>query len=274
MKRWQNWLVPVLTFLTVFVLALLPRQASLIQDHQLRDGVHSEELASDSNFPFQPPPLAERFDLLARWYLAVQYGEADFAGDVTEVYQQVMEMEDQPEVYRQITQELDALAADGILPEEIPALWREQEFSTNTRVYLRDASSLAGASFLMVDFYDNFYDKYTSTSIQLLLDEESGRVMEAVIYMENIRERLLGGLGMDIPELGEAFLKHLGLEYKLEYFNDDVAASYTLAGSSMGFAVFLTGDMLLLTPRVGETAEPADVSPDVSAAISGSNWKT
>ena len=99
MKRWQNWLVPVLTFLTVLVLTILPRQASLIQDRQLTSGVHREELASDSNFPFLPPSLVERFDLLSRWYSALEYGDTDFWYDVTEIYQHVMESSEKQDLW-------------------------------------------------------------------------------------------------------------------------------------------------------------------------------
>lgn len=266
MKRWQNWLVPVLTFLTVLVLTILPRQASLIQDRQLTSGVHREELASDSNFPFLPPSLVERFDLLSRWYSALEYGDTGFWYDVTEIYQHVMESSEQPELWRQVTQELDNLIAAGVLPEEVP--WNEGEISVFTRIYLRDTNSLAGASFLMTDLYNN----WDGWSIQLLLDEESGRVLIMNVFCD-VLGKLADGQGNAV-DIGKSFLDYLGLEAELEE-SDNVYSLYSLEGSSRNFITFSTNHMirLLSIPKEAPGVMDSGAGTDVAGSSMGQKPK-
>ncbi len=195
MRNWKNWLLPILTCLTVAALSLLPPKLSALRDGRLAGTVHTEELSADSNFPARPPEIEERIWLLAQWRGLPE----DLA-----IMGQELEGEEREQEGRRLREALADLEA--ILPPETAERIGEIDGVTWSwaRYYLRDRTDLSSAGFTTVETYDKRGSYLAAT-----LDVESGQIVE----LEIVREQ---GMGPIVPpeEAGRAILDHLGLTYE------------------------------------------------------------
>lgn len=195
MRNWKNWLFPILTALTVAALALLPLRLSTLEDGRLTGTVHTEPLAEDSNFPAKPPELPGRIWLLVQWQ--------ELPENLT-IMSQELEGEDRDREMRRLR---EALADLGTLLSPVSAALLAEADGDSwswSRFYLRDQTDLSSASFTMA----STYDKSRRISLSATMDGESGRLV-------NLAFRCADGIpcGASAPELGEAILDRLGLEY-------------------------------------------------------------
>lgn len=194
MRNWKNCLAPILTGLTVLVLALLPWRLSMLQDKSLTGSVHTEPLAEDSNFPAKPPELIRRLQLLAQ--------QRELADSLTIIGQE-LEGKTLEETTGQARGELANLMESGILPREMDP---DSAKLFASKVYLRDQTDLSSAGFVDLGGYDKTSGEYRS----LVLDAESGLLVD--LELDAI------WIWRDPPvaaEVGTAFLDRLGVEYQL-----------------------------------------------------------
>ncbi|WP_295580006.1 hypothetical protein [uncultured Oscillibacter sp.] len=244
MKKWNAWLLPVLTLLVVFSSVLLPQRLSLLGDEAALHTVHAETLTADNNLPVRPPSLEERMALLARWYL----GEDLFAA----FRKSKEESADEDEALeRQVRAELEDLVQCGALPaaavpDTLPVL-RVQ------RLYLCTADSFAGAEFLLVSGHEG--KRYLS----LVLDGESGRALSLDLSM--MEQNLTETVSAAPEELGAAFFRRLGLSGRLEGTGGEEAL-FRLSDGGAAYWVFQSGLTVRVIPC--DWAEEGD-SPGKSA---------
>ncbi len=210
MGNWKNWLLPVLTALTVGALALLPLRLSTLEDGRLTGTVHTEPLAADNNFPSRPPELPGRLWLLAQYH--------SFP-DLLTIVSQEPEREKLEELSAQAREELERLAEEGILPEKAGAYGGN---FTGGLLYLRDQRDLSSAAFS----YLNAYDKQTGAYLSLYLDGESGRILELEMNSDLLRDA-----SAPAADIGQAFLDGLGLDYALMNHDSEDIAVFQAADS-------------------------------------------
>ena len=198
MRSWKNWLIPLLTCLTVSALALLPPHLSGLRDRGLTGTVHAEPLAEDSNFPFEPPDLMGRVWLLAQWREAPE-----------SVILMMQDLEHGSPDWESASAagiaELESLLEEGVLSLEEPEL--PADFSSIYRLYLRDPADLSSASFWMLETYDKRTGSYWSLS----LDAETGRALALGLTSAQLRSHPL-----DIVDVGTSFLARLSLPCEAE----------------------------------------------------------
>lgn len=225
MRNWKNWLLPVLTGLTVAVLALLPLELSVREDGRLSGVVHSEALREDSNFPAKVPDLPGRIRLLA---------QAESIPDALNVMDQALEDAALDEAAEQARTELRRLAAAGVLPEE--SIEGLTEFS-GVRLYLRNRSDLSSASFLEL----NAFSEKQDVSFCLFLDGETGRALALNLYgypviklparASKIGHAFFSGWDVDYTELEETkgsslttlfFLPESEAQYVVRIYDDEL----------------------------------------------------
>lgn len=193
MRNWKNWLLPLLTVLTVGALALLPLRLSTVEDGKLMGAVHAEALTADNNFPAKPPELPGRVRLLA------QYASVP---ELLTIVEQEPEGEKREELSVQARAELQKLVELGVLPEKSNAY--DADFFA-ALLYLRDQRDLSSAAFAMLDTYD----KETGESLTLYLDQESGHILALELHSE-----LLWDSSAPAEDTGRAFFDNLGLQYE------------------------------------------------------------
>ena len=197
MGNWKNWLLPILTALTVAALALLPLRLSTLEDGRLTGTVHAEPLTADNNFPAKPPELPGRVWLLVQWQEMPDY---------LTVMGQELEGTDRD---REMDRLRAALADLGTLlpPYAASLLAGADGDSWNwTRYYLRDQTDLSSASFIMA----STRDKLGRAHLSATLDGESGQLLALAFHR-------IDGVFVDASaqELGEAVLDRLGLDHTL-----------------------------------------------------------
>ena len=142
MRNWKNWLLPLLTALTVGALALLPLRLSTLEDDRLTGTVHAEDLTADNNFPSKPPELPGRIRLLTQ-YQSVP--------ELLTIVGQEPEAAKLEELSNQAWAELARLVKLGILPEKSGVYNRGFRGSL---LYLRDQRDLSSAAFAMLDTFN------------------------------------------------------------------------------------------------------------------------
>lgn len=198
MGNWKNWLLPILTALTVAALALLPLRLSTLEDGRLTGTVHAEPLTADNNFPAKPPDLPGRIRLLVQWQ--------EMPEKIT-LMSQELEGADRDREMRRLREALADLGT--LLSPTSAALLAEADGSSWDwfRYYLRDQMDLSSASFIEA----TTYDKSRHITLSAVLDGESGQILRLVF-------RSVDGVPCDASpqELGEAILDRLGLVYTPE----------------------------------------------------------
>ena len=213
MRNWKNWLLPILTALTVTALALLPLRLSVMEDGKLTGTVHAEPLAADNNFPAKPPELPGRVWLLVQWQ--------ELPENLT-VMGQELEGEDRDQEMRNFREALADLgsflspSAEALLAEAGGDSW---DWS---RYYLRDQTDLSSASFVTAQAYD----KFPGSFISVTLDGMDGRILSLYFSSVDAMEP-----DSSPRELGEALLNHMGLSYELAQDGSEEDGVY-------GFATF------------------------------------
>lgn len=236
MKNWKNWLLPGLTCLLAAGLALLPRQISSWQDGELIGTVHSEELASDSNFPIRLLELPKRLELLARWE-----GDAEL---ITVIDQTLgMDSRESADAAEAARKELAALAEAGVLPgKDLSALWDVEnlEFRMISRVYLRDQRDLSGAGFLVLECSDD----PMGISYQMTLDQETGHALKLTADIPDVQK-----YSRDPEKVGSTFLDRLGLERETleKGYN---ASVFRMDGGAVLYYVVVSKSWLQIVPSV------------------------
>lgn len=198
MGNWKNWLLPILTALTVAALALLPLRLSTLEDGRLTGTVHAEPLTADNNFPAKPPDLPGRIRLLVQWQ--------EMPEKIT-LMSQELEGADRDREMRRLREALADLGT--LLSPTSAALLAEADGSSWDwfRYYLRDQTDLSSASFIEA----TTYDKSRHITLSAVLDGESGQILHLVFHC-------VDGIpcGVSPQELGEAILDRLGLVYTPE----------------------------------------------------------
>lgn len=215
MRNWKNRLFPILTCLTVAVLALLPPRLSALRDGQLTGAVHAEPLSEDSNFPFKPPELPGRIRLLCQY--------RTFPDRVVLMEQSLeRDSEDWRNAAGMANTELYALSGAGLLPFQI--LEPYLDYSV-TRLCLRDPENLSSAGFLLMEADV----KEAGAYVDLVLDVETGKALAIDLSTKK-------DYSFDAPalELGKAVLDRLGLEY-VPGEDHGAAASFRLPECGSGF---------------------------------------
>lgn len=197
MRNWKNWLLPILTALTVTALALLPLRLSTLEDGELAGTVHAEPLTADNNFPARPPDLPGRIRLMVQWQETPE--------KIT-LMSQELEGGDRGREMARLQEALTELG--GLLSSEAAALLTEADGNSWdwTRCYLRDQTDLSSASFIEA----TTYDKERRITLSAVLDGESGQLLRLVFHS-------VDGFPCTVSpqELGEAILDRLGLAYTL-----------------------------------------------------------
>lgn len=244
MRNWKNWLFPILTCLTVAVLALLPLRLSVMEDGKLTGTVHAEELPADSNFPFKSPDMPGRIWLLVQWQ--------ELPDRLTVMAQELEGAERDREMQR--LREALAALADLLPPETAVRLSGIDGDSWEWgRYYLRDQTDLSSAGFTEA----GTYDKREGRSLSAILDGESGQLVSLTFHDAR-----------DFPfirsprELGETLLDRLGLEYELadDAVTEDVYgwAAFRLPACKSWFTVSQTDLQLSFSFHVDwETVDAA-----------------
>ncbi len=231
MRKWNAWLLPVLTLLVALLSVLLPQRLSLLGDEAALHTVHAEALTADNNLPARPLSLEERVVLLARWSLgddlfaAFRQPEEQAAGENEALAERVREeLEDMVQS--------GALPADA-LPDTLPPL-RAQ------RLGLWTADSFAGAEFLVVDGHEKRQYLY------LVLDGESGHVL--FLDLALAEQSLAPEDAAQTPEaLGAAFFRRLGLAGEWKGTGGE-AALFRLPDSGVTYQVYRSGPSVRIAP--------------------------
>lgn len=243
MRNWKNWLIPILTGLTVAALALLPLRLSVLRDGELTGTVHTEALGADSSFPAQSPPLPRRLELLAQYQ--------DLPESLTIIGRE-LEGEALEEAVEQVRGELDALAEAGVLPE---GLLSSDAVLSGSQLYLRDQTDLASAGFVHLGGYDKSSWEYRS----LVIDRETGFL--TALELNGIQS--MKDAPVHAAALGAALLDRMGVEHRLlESF--DGAALFRL--SEVPATCFVTARPGNLYVRLQTDLELSDSDENMSVA--------
>ena len=226
MRNWKNWLLPLLTALTVGALALLPLHLSTLEDDRLTGTIHAEALTADNNFPSKPPELPGRIRLLTQ-YQSVP--------ELLTIVGQEPEAAKLEELSNQAWAELARLVKLGILPEKSGVYNRGFRGSL---LYLRDQRDLSSAAFAMLDTHN----KETGETLSFYLDGESGQILTLELHSEYL-------LDFDTPaeDIGSAFFSALGLRYEpLDNIQSNHAA-FRLADSDAVYWIIRYDNYLHIT---------------------------
>lgn len=244
MRNWKNWLFPLLTAGMVIALALLPLRLSVLRDEELTGTIHTENLAEDSNFPAQSPPLARRLELLAQYM--------DLPDDLTIIGQE-LEAETLEGTVEQLRGELEALVESGVLPGN-PIT--DDTVLSGSQIYLRDQEDLSSAGFLNLGGYDKAPGEYRS----LLVDRETGFL--AAMDVNGVSA--LKSAPVDAAALGRALLDRMGLAYQL-LESSSSTASFRLEDVPVDFFVTVHAGALYVRPQIDWESE--DLDRNQAAAI-------
>lgn len=253
MKHWKNWLLPLLTLLTVVGAALVPQQLSLLRDTRMAGQVHTQSLTGGNNFSLWTPSLPERLELLGK-YLAADdtvstmiqslYGK-DLAGAESQTLALLKELAD-----------AGAFSAD-FLPNAI-------SLSNAYRLDLWIPGTLGGSSFDVVYLEDTGI----GWDMEAYLDRESGKIVNVLLFSA------WGGEFMSLPQdLGQYFFQSWDTAPRL-FGAGEFEAVYTVEGTGLAYLVNAddSGFLITLHTRADIGLEPTLPGPtDAEFIDSGSH---
>lgn len=230
MRDWRNWLLPLLTGLIVFVLALLPLKLSTLQDNSLTGTVHSEELTADSGFPAKPPDLAGRI-----WLLAQSEELEDNLSCISYLLEEDLEL---LEARSLMDFEIKGLQLAKVLPSNLSSF---PDSFTAVRTSLRNQTDLSSTQFLFVFAHD----AVGGCTLSMQLDLEAGRTVSLRLYSPALPKYLSSA-----QELGQTFLDRLGLTYELLEETDGDIILRLPEQPYLRYSVYLSWDVLTIHPGV------------------------
>ena len=236
----MNRLFPLLTLLTVLVLALLPRELSLWKDQTLQGSVQSEVLVTENDLPVRSPTLPERMELLAQWMTA-----EDITSTRTEVTGQTYET-----WVNTIRLELEDFRSNGLFPAEL--LPTDITNAGCHRMYLR--RQLQGAEYIVMDAYL----KVEGIHLWAVLDEETGQLLWLELGNRSAMKFLYEKLRP--VEIGTFFLQRLGIVPE-ERSSGSLYAVLGIPGGNVEYGVSLDSSYVTIcpmTPEAGTNASATD----------------
>lgn len=234
MRDWRNWLLPLLTCLIVFVLALLPLKLSTLQDNSLTGTVHSEELTADGGFPAKPPDLAGRI-----WLLAQSEELEDNLSCISYLLEDDLELQ---EARSLMDFEIKGLQLARVFPSNLSSF---PDSFTAVRTSLRDQTDLSSTQFLFAFARDTV----GGCTLSMQLDLEAGRAVSLRLYSPALPRYLSSA-----QDLGQAFLDRLGLTYELLEETDGDMIFRLPEQLYLCYNVYLSWDTLTIHPGVGWAA--------------------
>lgn len=231
MKRWKNWVFPLLTLLAVVGAALAPQQLSLLRDGRLSGEVHTEPLTDGNNFSLWAPSLAERIELAARY----MEGDEVVSSAVQDLYHEAL-----ADCEALALVELDSLAERGVLPPNVRP--KTITLARGSRIYLWTPGTLGGAGFLFIHMEDTGPD----WSMNALIDEETGRFLSLEVYSPQSE-----GYGdwSGAADFGGQFLDGLELDYQLCFSAGDTDAFFLLDETSRFYQSVSVGCYFFIMPQ-------------------------
>lgn len=245
MRDWRNWLLPLLTCLIVFVLALLPLKLSALQDNSLTGTVHSEELTADSGFPAKPPDLAGRI-----WLLAQSEELEDNLSCVSCLLEDDLEL---LEARALMDVEIKGLQLARVLPSNLSSF---PDSFTAVRTSLRNQTDLSSTQFLFTFAYDDA----GGCTLSMQLDLETRRTVSLRLYSSALPKYLSSA-----QDLGQAFLDRLGLTYELQEEVDGDIILHLREQPYLRYSVYLSWDTLTILPGVDWAALGSAASSESGA---------
>lgn len=235
----MNRLFPLLTLLTVLVLALLPRELSLWKDQRLQGSVQSEVLVTENDLPVRSPTLPERMELLAQWMTA-----EDIISTQTELTGQTYET-----WVNTIRLELEDFRSNGLFPAEL--LPTDITNASCHRMYLR--RQLQGAEYIVMDAYL----KVEGIHLWVVLDEETGQLLWLELGNRSAMKFLYEKLRP--VEIGTFFLQRLGIVPE-ERSSGSLYAVLGIPGGNVEYGVWLDSSYVTICPMPPEAGTNASAT--------------
>lgn len=241
MKHIKNWLLPVLTGLTVLACALLPRHLSQIQDRKIFHVIHAEAMSADSSLPVWSPELLQKIHLLASWLVKEP---------LIIIHRDLNEAESTPEELRTMKElvlsELDFFIQENLLPKSISI----NDFTEihGNRIYLQDSEDSAGNWFLQAEVYDS-----EEFGLWMILDEETGKTLQLHFFCLSPIP-----LSFSVQDAGTGFLDHLDIEYELSV-NTDNGLVLPLKDQCLQYCATVQGDSFQIEPEIDFSRLDADM---------------
>lgn len=227
----MNRLFPLLTIITVLVLALLPQKISLWKDQTLQGSVQTELLVAENDLPVRSPSLSERMELLAQWMTA-----EDITSTQTELTGESYEM-----WINAILLELEDFQSNGLFPAEL--LPTDITNASCYRMYLR--RQLQGAEYIVMDTYL----KSEGIHLWVVLDEETGHLLWLELGNYSVMKALYEKLSP--LEIGCFFLYRLGIVPQTRS-SDSFYAVLEVPDAIVDYSVSLDSSYVIVRPMVPE----------------------